>query len=84
MAGGKGLLKKLELSDELADFMGKAKASRAEITKALWAYIKKKKLQDPSDKRSVIPDDTLEPILGSRPLTMFQIPKKVSEHIIPE
>lgn len=81
MARGSGLNKPLELSEDLADFMGKSKATRAQITKKIWDHIKKHKLQDPDDKRTIIPDDTLEPILGARPIGMFKMPGKISEHV---
>lgn len=68
----------------MAEFMGKNTASRAEITKKIWAHVKRHKLQDPDDKRTVIPDDVLEPILGSKPVSMFKIATKVSEHVISE
>lgn len=77
-----GLNKPCDLSEDMADFMGKDSASRAEITKKIWVHVKKHKLQDPDDKRTIIPDDTLEPILGKRPITMFKIGSKISEHIV--
>lgn len=78
---GVGIHKKYALSDELADFMEKDSASRPEITKALWAYIKE---NDLNDGRTIHPDDVLSPILGSRPLDMMKMPSKISEHITSE
>lgn len=78
---GKGLDKALVLSSELAEFMGKTRASRTQITKAIWVYIKDNDLQDPEDKRTINPDDTLAEILGSKPLSMFKIATKVSDHV---
>lgn len=43
MPGG-GLNIKMFLSPQLADIVGKRKASRGEITKMVWAYIKRKGL----------------------------------------
>ncbi len=82
MARGSALTKKLDLSDELAEFMGKSTASRAEVMKALWKHIKKEDLQVPSNKRNIDPDDVLEPILGSRTITMFQIAGKLNKHFV--
>lgn len=76
-----GLSRPLELSEELADFMGKDQASRAQIMKSIWVHIKKHDLQDPSNKRNILPDDVLEPILGSKKLSMFDIAKKISDHV---
>ena len=79
--GGKGLNKPLELSEEMADFMGKDTASRAEITKKIWAYIKKNKLQDEDNRRMIVPDEVLEPIIGSNPISMFKMATKISDHV---
>ena len=77
---GNALNVKKELSEELADFMGSARASRPEITKKLWAYIKKH--PDTQEGRTIHPDEVLEPILGSKSLDMFQMGKKISQHIL--
>jgi upstream activation factor subunit UAF30 len=78
---GKGLSKKLYLSEEMAEFMGKDKASRTDITKALWDYIKANEL---NEGRTIHPDDVLAPILGSKSLTMFEMPKRISDHVSDE
>lgn len=78
---GKGLSKLMDLSDEMAGFMGKDRASRADITKKIWDYIKKHDLQDENDRRTIIPDDVLAEILGPRPISMFKIATKVSDHV---
>lgn len=71
MAKGSALTKKCELSDALADFMGRDTASRAEVIKAVWAHIKKEGLQDDEKRRIIHPDEALEPILGSKPIDMI-------------
>ncbi len=45
MAEAKGLSKPVKLKSELAEFLGAKKLPRTEITKKLWDYVKKKKLQ---------------------------------------
>lgn len=45
MAEAKGLSKPVKLKKDLADFLGKKELPRTEITKKLWDYIKKNKLQ---------------------------------------
>ena len=83
MAKGSALTKKLELDDALAEFMGKDTASRGEVTKAVWAHIKKHKLQeDPDDKRVVYPDEDLEPLIGSQPINMLKMTGKISKHFL--
>ena len=79
---GSALTKKLALSDELAEFMGKDTASRAEVTKAIWVYIKKHGLQDEDDKRTIIPDDELAQIIGKNPINMMKMTGVVSKHFL--
>ena len=74
-----GILKEVELSSDLADFMGKDYASRAAITKKIWAHIKSEGL---NEGRDIYPDDVLSPILGKKKLTMFEIAKKISAHVV--
>ncbi len=45
MAEAKGLSKPVKQKSELAEFLGAKKLHRTEITKKLWDYVKKKKLQ---------------------------------------
>lgn len=77
-----GLNQKLNLSEELSEFMGKDTASRAEITKEIWSYIKSEGLQDEDDGRIIYPDDVLAPILGKTKINMMKIAGCVSKHII--
>lgn len=81
MAKGSALTRKLPLSEDLADFMGKSTASRAEVTKALWVHIKKYELQSDKDKRIIIPDDTLAPLIGKKPINMLKMTGVISKHI---
>jgi len=71
-----------EISPELAGVVGKGPMSRPEVTKKLWAYIKKHKRQDPENRRNIIPDEKLAKVFGSkRAINMFDMTKKVSKHI---
>jgi len=45
MAEAKGLSKPVKLKSELSEFLGAKELPRTEITKKLWDYIKKNKLQ---------------------------------------
>jgi upstream activation factor subunit UAF30 len=78
MAKASGITKKLPLSNEMAEFMGKDTASRGEIVKEIWKYIKKEGL---NEGRIIHPDDVLEPILGSKSIDMFKMAGKISEHV---
>ncbi|SCA63199.1 hypothetical protein SCG7086_AL_00300, partial [Chlamydiales bacterium SCGC AG-110-P3] len=49
----------VEVSEELAQITGAGPMPRTEVTKRLWDYIKKNKLQDSKNKRNINPDDKL-------------------------
>ena len=75
-------MRKLKLSAELQSVVGKGPMPRTEVTKKLWAYIKKHKLQDPKSKRDIVPDDKLAKVFGSkRKINMFKMPGKLSKHV---
>ena len=72
----------MKISKELAAVIGDGPMPRTEVTKKLWAYIKKHKRQDPDNKRNIIPDDKLSKVFGSkRAINMFDMTKKVSKHL---
>ena len=71
-----------QISDELTAVVGKGPMPRTEVTKKLWQYIKKNKLQDPKNKRDIVPDANLAKVFGSKKkVNMFEMVKLVSEHI---
>ena len=49
--------------------------------KKLWDYIKAQNLQDPQDKRSIVADDKLRPVLGADRVGMFKLAGIVSGHL---
>ena len=71
----------MKLSPELAAVVGKGPMPRTEVTKKLWAYIKKNNRQDPKNRRLINPDDKLSKVLGKKPINMFDMTKQVSKHL---
>ena len=71
------------LSPELAAFVGAPRMHRFKIVKAIWAYIKAHGLQDPADKRSILPDAKLGTVLTA-PVTMFSMNRQLNAHIVKE
>lgn len=72
----------VEISDDLKAVVGPGPLPRTEIIKLLWVYIRKHKCQDQENKRNIIPDEKLAKVFGSKkPIDMFQMTKKVSQHI---
>ena len=76
------LMKPVQVSQTLAEIVGNGPMPRTEVTKRIWEYIKKNKLQDPKAKRMINPDEKLAKVLGTRQqIDMFQMTKKVSGHL---
>ncbi len=76
------LMRPVHVSDALAEIVGRGPMPRTEVTKKLWEYIKKNKLQDVKAKRQINPDQKLSRVLGSsQQIDMFQMTKKVSAHL---
>merc|ERR1712024_55935 len=80
MPGG-GLTAPKKLSAELADVVGKKTASRAELMKLLWAYIKKNNLQDPDNKQYFVPDKKMAKVFGSEKMRGFGMAKHIGPHL---
>jgi chromatin remodeling complex protein RSC6 len=76
------LMKPVNVSEALSEIVGKGPMPRTEVTKKLWDYIKKNKLQDPKAKRQINPDQKLAKVVGtSNSIDMFQMTKKVAAHL---
>jgi chromatin remodeling complex protein RSC6 len=70
------------VSEALAEIVGHGPLPRTEITKKIWEYIKKHKLQDTRNKRQINPDAKLGKVLGgTTSIDMFKMTSKVSKHI---
>ena len=78
---GTGFMKAVQPSKELSAVIGDQPMPRTEVTKKLWDYIKKNKLQDPSNKRMINADAKLRPIFGKDQVSMFEMTKLVSNHL---
>ena len=66
----------------LARVVGSKPLPRTELTKKLWAYIKKNKLQDNKNRRMINADDALRVVFGGKSaVNMFQMTKLVSKHV---
>jgi upstream activation factor subunit UAF30 len=75
-------MKPLQISDALAKVVGSKPLPRTEVTKKLWAYIKKNKLQDKVNKRIINADANLKAVFrGKEKVSMFEMTKLVSKHL---
>ncbi len=75
-------MKPMSISKELAVVVGAGPMPRSEVVKKLWVYIKDKNLQNPKNKRNIIPDAALKVVFGGKAeVTMFEMTKLVSKHL---
>lgn len=75
-------MRPVHVSETLAEIVGQGPMARTEVTKKVWDYIKKHKLQDQNNKRMINPDQKLAKVLGSsQPIDMFKMTSKIAKHI---
>ena len=75
-------MKAMKPSDALAKVVGSKPIPRTEITKKLWDYIKKNKLQDAKNRRNINADANLVAVFGGkRQVSMFEMTKLVNKHL---
>ncbi|HEX9685592.1 MAG TPA: SWIB/MDM2 domain-containing protein [Burkholderiales bacterium] len=75
-------MKPMSTSSTLAAVIGSGSMPRTEVTKKLWAYIKRNGLQDKMNRRMINADDKLRAVFGGRSqVSMFDMTKLVSKHL---
>jgi chromatin remodeling complex protein RSC6 len=65
----------------LAEVIGGKPMPRTEVTKKLWAYIKKNGLQDKKNRRMINADASLKPVFGKPSVNMFEMTRLVGKHL---
>ena len=76
-----GFMKPMTLSADLAAVIGDKPMPRTEVTKKIWEYIKKNKLQDAKNRRNINADAKLKVIFKKPTVSMFEMTKLVSAHL---
>ena len=66
----------------LAAVIGSEAVARTEALEKLWDYIKAHNLQDPQDKRTIVADDKLRPVLGKDRAGMFELTGLIGPHLV--
>ena len=75
-------MKPMTISPQLGTVIGTSPMPRTEVTKKLWAYIKRKGLQDAKNRRQINADENLKPIFGGKScVSMFEMTKLVNKHL---
>ena len=75
-------MKPMNPSAALGAVVGSAALPRTQVTKKLWAYIKRNGLQDKKKRTMINADDKLKAVFGGKKqVTMFEMTKLVSKHL---
>lgn len=75
-------MKPVQPDAKLAEIVGSKPLPRTELTKKLWAYIRKHGLQDKKNRRNINADEALKAVFnGKKTVSMFEMTKLVSKHV---
>jgi len=75
-------MKPVQPDDKLALVVGEKPLPRTELTKKLWAYIRKNGLQDKKIRTQINADENLKSVFnGKKQVSMFEMTKLVSGHV---
>jgi chromatin remodeling complex protein RSC6 len=75
-------MKAMQPDADLAAVVGSQPQPRTDVTKRVWAYIKKNNLQDPKERRMINADDKLRKVFGGKgKVSMFEMTKHVNNHL---
>ena len=73
-------MKPVNPTGALIAVIGSTPMPRTEVTKKVWAYIKKNKLQDEKNRRNINADEKLKDVFGGKKqVSMFELTKLVSK-----
>ena len=75
-------MRPMTISADLGAVVGSTPMPRTEVTKRIWAYIKKNGLQDSVNRRMINADDNLKRVFGGKTkVSMFEMTKLVNKHL---
>jgi len=75
-------MKPVQPDAKLSEVVGSKALPRTELTKKLWAYIKKHGLQDKKNRRNINADEALLAVFnGKKTVSMFEMTKLVNRHV---
>jgi chromatin remodeling complex protein RSC6 len=75
-------MKAMQPSSSLAAVIGNNPMPRTEVTKKIWAYIKRNGLQDSKNRRNINADEKLRDVFGGKKqVSMFEMTRLVNKHL---
>ena len=76
-------MKPVQPDTTLGAVVGNKPLPRTEVTRKIWAYIKKNNLQDTQNRSMINGDDKLKAIFdGKKQVSMFEMTKLVNKHMM--
>lgn len=77
-----GLAQQVKPDAMLAAIVGAEPTTRADLTKRIWAYIRKNDLQDSENRRQINADEKLKKVFGGKDqVSMFEMTRLVNQHV---
>ena len=75
-------MKPMTPSAALGAVIGNKAMPRTQVTKKIWEYIKRRRLQDSKNRRMINADDALKAVFGGKKqVSMFEMTKLVSRNL---
>jgi upstream activation factor subunit UAF30 len=75
-------MKPMSPSDVLGSIIGNRPMPRTEVTKRIWDYIKKNKLQNAVKRTMIDADEKMRELFGGkRQVSMFEMTKHINKHL---
>ena len=75
-------MKPMNIGPALQAIVGSKPLPRTEVTKKVWDYIKKNKLQDAKERRNINGDANLQKVFGGKKtVSMFEMAKHINNHL---
>jgi chromatin remodeling complex protein RSC6 len=74
--------KVLTATPELAEVIGVKRASKGQMVRKIWDYVRQHRLQDSRNGRWIHPDDKLAKVLGPNRISSFQMGRPLKKHMM--
>jgi upstream activation factor subunit UAF30 len=62
--------------------IGVERAPMKEIVRLIWVYIRNNNLQNPLNRKMIIPDQTLAAVIGPKQVDCFKMMTQIRQHIV--
>jgi chromatin remodeling complex protein RSC6 len=81
-SGRQNVIKEVQADEHLQAVIGVERATRGQILRLIWVYIRNNNLQNPLNRKMIIPDQTLAAVIGANEILCCQMMKNLEQHIV--